>query len=414
MTLTLPPPERLRRATMKAGLGMGSAGAVVVANAFTSLLVSRLAGADGRGQFALVAAFGALSLTLGSVGLPEAATVRTVASDDTQRSEIFWLTLILSLPISLVMVGIALVLAQSTVGASVQSHLLVLAGLTPLRSAGLTAVFILLARGRVILHQALMATYAVTTFLALVVFWLVGWDSSSTLSWAAVLGFTVPAAVQLIANGVPQMRFPRADLRRRALGFGVRSWVGAIANTANQRLDLVVLSFLASPSSVGIYANASSVAAVSLVAPSAFGARVRWAASSKSAEGVRRWLKAALVLAAVLGIAGAGGAYFFFAAVFGSEFSDGRSVAAALALVAPLLATSRLLALIVAMADRPATVARAELVGLIIGLVLLIALFPSLGLWAAVVASAFGYGTASALEWRSVRTIGYLRGVDDE
>ncbi len=398
-----------RRAVGKAGLGLSFSVAIIACNAATAVAVSRLVGADGRGAFALVVVFGALTLTTGSVGVPDAVASRHVAWTAEHWAQQLTLSFLIALPLTAVVVALALLVSASEASRPVRAQLLVLALVLPLRSTGLTAVFVLLARGRVLLHQALMVGVPICTLVAVAFAWTVDMRSVDALCWAAVVGATLPALAQLALGAGVGFGRPTRDLTRRSVGFGMRSWIGSVATSGNQRADIVVLSTLADASMVGVYANASSVASLALIAPSAFGARIRWAVAKNDLGGVRRWLLTAMLLSIGLAVVGAIGAVVLFEPVFGPEFADGRFIAAALTIVAPVLAFSRVLAIVVSMNGRPGDAARAEIIGLVVGLVALILMLPTFGLWAAVMASVTGYSVSCIVEWKVCRR--YVTGV---
>ncbi len=392
-----------RTAALRAGLGIGTSGMIVAANAATGIIASRVLGPDGRAAFALIVVFAALSLTLGSVGVPEAIASRHIASTHRHWSELLSLSIIVSLPVTIVVVPVALLVASTESGSGVRAQLVVLALSLPLRAWGLSAAFVLLARGRVSLHQVLIAAMPLSVLLAMLTTLLLGFRSTAALGWAAVAGSMISSVLQVSMGALGGLSWPSAELISTAGTFAAKSWVGAAANSANQRADVVVLSMLADPEAVGIYANAASMASLAVVAAAAFGPRLRWAVANNFRPGMRRWLTAGTLLSVGLGIVGSVGAWALFGTIYGPQFESGRYVAAALVLIAPILTLSKLLAIVVAMSGSPGRVARAEVLGLAFGLATLVLFLPAIGLWAAVLGSFVGYVVSSSVEWQSAR-----------
>jgi O-antigen/teichoic acid export membrane protein len=135
--------------------------------------------------------------------------------------------------------------------------------------------------------------------------------ATDTMSvWSAglviILGTVLPPLIVFL----PLLRTvavrPAATTVRAAAKYGSRSWVGAVANMVNVRLDQLLLIPLVPPSALGFYAVAASVA--SLLAPASGAiATVIFARAARQTElprmlrAVRVTVLATLVLASVLG-----------------------------------------------------------------------------------------------------------------
>ncbi len=390
----------LRSGLNKIGFGVAVAGVILVANAATAILVSRLVGAAGRGAFAQVVVFGTVTATLASFGIPEAAASTPKELGQTAWGPQIVTSFVVGVGWALLLAPVAWIIALSE---SIRWPLLLMAILLPVRSAGLTAIFVVLAQGKVILHQILITGIPVLTLLGIVIAVAVGYTSSVTLAWVAVVGATVPSLATLALCGSIGVRLPDQSTFRSTMRFGARSWVSSLSTSLNQRLDQLILSVTIDPALVGVYANAATVASAALVAPTGTGPRLRWAVAKNDQAGVRRWLVAGIGASVGLGLVASGAGYFLFEAIFGSDFSSGRPLTAVLALCAPLLATTRLLAMLITMKGSPGIVAIADLAGLVSGAATLVLLLPVLGLWAAVVGSVIGYSVALLVEAKPAR-----------
>jgi len=260
------------------GTRLGSLGGMLVANvaarvvalasvALGTLLVARTAGAAGVGIYALLRVLPGLTGVVVSCGLPGAiAYFLAGPSRDDRR-----------LPSTLA----ALTLVGGVAGALVWITLMPLAGgrLFPGVSALVTA-----AAGLTVLTQLIVATtkscaqgsgdmrganlVIVNEELMFVpvygALWFAGRATDAGLVWsllaADVLTFGWSLA-RLHRRGFFQgAQRPSSGLARRIAVYGLRAQIGGIMTLLNLRLDFVLLSVLAGPAVLGVYAIASKFA----------------------------------------------------------------------------------------------------------------------------------------------------------
>jgi len=96
-------------------------------------------------------------------------------------------------------------------------------------------------------------------FLAIVVLAVLGWLTVATAAAATIMGSMlaiVPGLPLLISVRRPVFRF---SLMQQGFNFGVRSWLGGLAQTANARLDQVLMITVVPPRQLGLYAVATTI-----------------------------------------------------------------------------------------------------------------------------------------------------------
>jgi O-antigen/teichoic acid export membrane protein len=224
----------------------------------------------------------------------------------------------------------------------------------------------------------------------------------AAFAWAAV--HAVRAAVLLVASALEVgVRLPGLALFKDSLAFGVRAWVGSLADNLNFRVDQILVALLASEATLGIYAVAVNGFEVLLYLPGgAATALLPLVAGSPDAMRTERTLHAfrsvALVTAVGLGVAALVGP-FLLPAVFGSAFASSVEPFLLLlpgALGALLLAifTNALVA-----SSAPTLSSLGPLASLFVGIGLDFALIPSFGASgaAAAASAAFFAGGLTAL-----------------
>lgn len=194
---------------------------------------------------------------------------------------------------------------------------------------------------------------------------------------------------------------------RPTLSYSLRAWLGTLTNTANARLDQLVLIPFLTPASLGLYVVAVSLTTVLAPATSAVGTLLKVRAAEGRISGAttvvnRLFICVALVGALVLAVL----APWLVSVLFGSEFEEAATLLwlllpGAVALTVNGLAHNLLYGL-----GLPNSVFRAELLGVIAGLVALAILLPTFDVRGAAVASSLAYiGTAAYLTRAAARQL---------
>ena len=237
------------------------------------LLIARALGPSGRGTIAFITVTSMLLAWVARFGVGEATVVfaaRTRASHPTL------LTNILSFAVVAGSVGAALVCAVLVVAPELRPPGLGGPELAALALSVVTATLadagykFVLACSRFRLH-ALVTTSTSWMYAAVIA---TIWATfgltvpRAAFAWAAV--HAVRALLLFSASALDVgMRLPSLTLFRDCLRFGLRAWIGTLADDLNFRVDQIILALLASEAALGIYAVAVNAFEILLYLPGA-------------------------------------------------------------------------------------------------------------------------------------------------
>jgi O-antigen/teichoic acid export membrane protein len=376
------------------------------------LLIARALGPTGRGTVAFITVTSMLLAWIARLGVGEATVVFSARSPFARPTLLANILLFAAIAGSL---GATLVCAALMLAPEIRPPGL---GVVELAALALSVVAATLADAgykfvlgcsRFRLHALVTATtswmYAGVIATMWAAFGLTA--ARAAFAWAAV--HAVRALVLFSASALDVgMRLPDLSLLRDCLRFGLRAWIGSVADDLNFRVDQIIVALIASETALGIYAVAVNAFEVLLYLPGgAATALLPLVAGSPQEVRAERTLhtfrSVALVTAASVGIAALLGPVLLPIA-FGSAF-DGSVVPFLLllpgAMGALLLAifTNALVA-----SSAPGLSSLGPLASLFVGLALDFVLIPSLGAsGAATAASAafFAGGVTALLAYRT-------------
>ena len=237
-------------------------GVLVALGLFTGVVTARVLGPAGRGELALIVLVPAIGTIAGSLGIEYGTYYYWHASDGRLRPHL-----------------LAAAAAVAAISGAVFGTLgfIIVRLLEPQAGTALAllaAVGVPLSIANAVLTMALMAQHRVTAYnlsrlagpvaYVAAVAWL--WQASAltvataVLAWFASLLVTVAIDIVLVARSQPGR--PRWDPRvaRRSAGYGLRSYVGILAQYGMLRLDQVLLVTLAGNGALGLYYAAVSLA----------------------------------------------------------------------------------------------------------------------------------------------------------
>jgi O-antigen/teichoic acid export membrane protein len=265
--LTVAPVRSKRRVRLTGVVaGLTAANALNTALTFiTAPLLARALGASGRGDLAAILVPLSLIPIVLSLGIPRFAN--RVVPRGTAVNEVIG-----SLGIPLLIAG-ALAAALAVPAAdllsggrpTVRFYLIItfLAAPVLLLEVLLLACLTGLARWRRLIVAQLIPF--VVPFVAIVVLYAMHRLTVGTAAAFTILGallVLVPALPLLTAGGGPVFKF---TLAREGVRFGLKSWLGGLAQLANLRLDQLLMIPLVAPRELGLYAVATSVSGASTI-----------------------------------------------------------------------------------------------------------------------------------------------------
>lgn len=237
------------------------------------LLIARALGPTGRGTVAFITVTSMLVAWIARLGVGEATVVfaaRTPAARPTLLANILLFAAVAgSAGAALVCAVLVLVPGLRPAGLG-QTELAVLA-LSVVAAAFADAGYkFVLACSRFRLH-ALVTTSTSWTYAAVIAtIWAAfGLTAArAALAWAAV--HALRALLLFSASALDLgMRMPGLSLLRASLRFGVRAWIGSVADDLNFRVDQIIVALIASEAALGIYAVSVNAFEVLLYLPGA-------------------------------------------------------------------------------------------------------------------------------------------------
>lgn len=189
-----------------------------------------------------------------------------------------------------------------------------------------------------------------------------------------------------------------------ALSYGLKTQLASLAAQTNLRVDQLFMSILVPSAELGLYVAA--VALSSITGPLYAGVNValtpRVIRAADEREGALTGLRA-VALAVLLGTAAAGvlagAASWLIWRLFGSRFTDAAWIARILLLASVFQGSNLLLGSTLRGLNRPGAPARAEGIGAVLTIGLLVALLPKHGAMGAAVASLVSYATVAVAEF---------------
>jgi O-antigen/teichoic acid export membrane protein len=401
----------------RAILGTATAtGIILLCGVVTGLIAARSLGATGRGQLAAITVWASTLLYAGTFGLPE-AVVYFAAANPALRASI-WMTAQATaavLGIVITAVGWWLIplifpeTADAALAGWIQWYLLLYAVPCLL---SLCACAWLQGVGRLEAFNVSRTIVHVVNAVGFVLLLLI--DNTTVWHFAGVL-LVGNAATWLIAAALGPRSFagtPRASTRlaRRMFHYGARVQVGNWSNAANVRLDQLLLSLFAAPASLGIYVVAVTYANVVLTLPGSaalvmlpqiVGEHRGGTARACMERWYRRMLWTSAVGAAVVAFSGV----YLLPRLFGESFSAAVPLLTLLAPATVLLGMNQILSTAFRGVDRPEIGSAAELVGLIVTAVSLVALLPRYGMYGAAAASLLAYGASHLYLLQRARSV---------
>ena len=180
-------------------------------------------------------------------------------------------------------------------------------------------------------------------FMAIMVLFAAGELTVATVAAATLVGsllVIVPAASLLVEQGRPVFRVAVA---REGIAMGVKTWVGALAYTANVRLDQLVMITAVSARELGLYAVGVSLASASSALTSAVGPPLLTRTAAGETILPQTLRMTLLTTAAVSGVLAAV-APLILRWVFGAEFADATTMTLVLLVAAIPLAGGAVIA----------------------------------------------------------------------
>ena len=392
-----------------------TSGGVQGLNALTGVILARGLGPGGRGEVAVIILWPSLLVTVGSLGVVQAATYQA-ARAEWRLGTLVGSTLMLGLVQSVVFVGVGLILLPLVLhgyDSDVVHTAYVFLLYIPLNLFQLLLMAILNGLHKFAAFNVLRMIGYVTTASLLVVYAVLGTLTvpfAASAYGAASLATAAAGAILLARTRPGRLSLDRA-LTRKLLSFGVKTHTANMSQYLNERLDQLVISVFLNPVKLGLYVVAVTLGALTtLIGQSAAYVALPVIARLDPGEdrnaAARFFVGMTLVAATAVTLPILAFTPMIIDVFFGSAFADAADPSRILLLAAIVISMNAVLTAVVQAVGRPldAGIAQgAALAGTIGGLAVLL---PALGLIGAAVASLLAYGVAAAfLVHRAMRAL---------
>jgi O-antigen/teichoic acid export membrane protein len=371
----------------------------VALRALALLVVAAELGPSRQGEVALAQAIALVGGAVANCGL-EVGLVRAAAVPDKRpaAAAVFWTHSALVAAATAVLVGVLAVAGAGT--GAVAAGLVGLAGTVVTRLAAGCA----LGEGRERPYALLMLAPAVGFAAAVVV--LAALDALTTQRALAAFAFSPVASaavlIPFVAGWLPPS-LVRRPWRAEPYRTGFAAFPGALAYTANARLDQLVIAVMLPRADLGLYSVAVAASELTTLPGQAAGNVVLAQASAGRLE-ERRAVTRAAAETAVL-VACAVPAFIALVEIALPRYDDSLALFLVLLPGAAALSTGRVIAAYLAGRGRVWATSRIAIAAAVATLVLDLALIPTVGVMGAAVASSVAYAAAAALLYRAAREL---------
>ncbi len=320
----------------------------------SGVLIARILGVEGRGNFALLALFPIVLAQIGSLGLPMAATYYIARDPSNARAIVRSITapaLLQTVILVAIHGSVLAVLIQGASSAFRIASVFTLA-MVPVMLAQQYGIAILQGQRHFARFNALRVLPATFYSTAMVVLFLTsgGRLSSITFFWVAALATAAGITLAIAIRGLPKGHSDAGAKVGRAemIQFGIKGFIGSISPIEAFRLDQAVVGLLLSPAALGLYVVGMAFTNLPRFIASSIG-MVAYPHVADQAGGIatRRstwrffWFTVAACMPVVLLLEAAVG--WLVPLFFGGEFAGAVALARILLVAAMLLSVRRVL-----------------------------------------------------------------------
>lgn len=369
----------------------GSTMATLGFGLISAAIQARLLGPIGRGELAIAMVPGTLIAMLLCFGLPDFFSRK--AAQGAALGLLSKLAVLLSLAIGIVVVVpyAFIVELQAPIGSDPWWLLIAYAIGVPVFVYGYCLTAMLVGSGSWKFVAGLRVVPQISIICGLLVVALCSNNPTPLLVGVILIGVSALAPLSSLLR--PALH-PRGALKwsmvREAFGFGMRGWpAGAIA-LLNQRVDLLVVTVIASPENTGLYAVATTLAAVLTGIANAVALPARNRVAQGEREGVPRTVALAMLIALVVAAITWLCLPLLIHVVLGDAFMSAAPVMAILLFAQVPLAGVIVLTQCLIGAGKPGSPLAGELLALITTTILILTMFPTFGILSAAFASGVG------------------------
>jgi len=384
--------------------------ALMVFSILGSILVARLLGPTGRGEYAVVLLWPSVLAAVGSLGIRD-ATVYEQARGSYPRSQVAGTALLIALGQAIVlMLAGAVLIPRLTSAQSAEVTRAAMLYLLFIPANLVTEYTLASLQGAldITIYNAVRLLMGGLYTASLVLLWVLGYASVTSLTVALLLAnyaAMLAALAALISRQGLELR-GKADLSRGLVSYGVRNHVGSVSNLLNQRADQMLMALLLPPQQLGWYAVAVSVSALPRLAPGALATLTMPGVATVSDTAGRKTItNHSRVNVSLLALACAGLALLaplLIPLLYGPSFAPSILPAEILILATFFAGIGQVWAAALRGLGRPAAVSIAEVISLGVTVAGLWLLLRPLGIIGAAITSVVAYATSTAYLYRAL------------
>ena len=338
-----------------------------------SILITRVLGPQGRGQFAAVIVWTSLACALADLGVSQSCTYYS-ARRPQDAGTVLGTAMALSIAGGTVLLPILEVFVVRFLGSDMAASARLYMISVPVSMAVTCLSNTMLGLGKVWRFNLIKMVQAAGYLAGIAIAWLMGSTHVADVLTAILLfqGVSGCCALFCVTTVVPLTSWStNRGMAKTLVDYGVRTYAGNLCWLANGRLDQALLASLAPIRELGVYAVAVSYAGIqSSVSGAVATVALSRAAQATSCEARRHELRHSLELIAILGIPMAAlmacTAHYAIPIVYGTAFADACRPACILLLGGTFLGANYVSSSCLRADGRPAAPAVAEGVGVLV------------------------------------------------
>ena len=350
---------------------VGRTGSVNLATALSAavngVLLARLLGPSGRGDYAAVTSLFGITLVVFEAGLGSSVVYNVSHRPRERTPAVLGTALTLLLPLALTASALVLIVAKTTPSAERSAAITLLPFAVFASFLGAPATFAL--------QSLSLASWNISRAIQPALFLIVTAGvllTNTSPSAAEVVGlFTLTIVAQNLAAWalVSRMNLGRPEtdsgLRRPLLIFGLQNLLSTAPNAMNARLDQLIMAYLVSPAALGQYAVAVSLSLMASPLVTAFGNVLfpSLASGRQSSASIRAALRQAALTAAVGAVLVCAIAPVAVPYLYGKGFIGVVSLLIPLAIGGCFMSLNQVLGDVLRGAGQPRAVAKCEWLG---------------------------------------------------
>ncbi|MDW8317201.1 MAG: oligosaccharide flippase family protein [Anaerolineae bacterium] len=258
----------------------------------SGILVARLLGPEGRGQFAIAILWPSLIATVGSLGLREALTYEQARQPEL-APVLTGHALLLAIGLSgpLIALGWVLIpaLTRSQVPEVVAASLLFL-WFIPTNLLAQNALGVLQGNLNIAVYNVTRLSVNVVYLVAILALWMMSAVTVWTVTWALLIANLSTALLAIASVWMKygaRWTIDRA-LMRRLFSYGVRNHLGSLMLLLNQRADQMLMALLIPPVQLGWYVAAVNISMLARLPSGAFSTLLFPKVTNQTVEEQRR------------------------------------------------------------------------------------------------------------------------------